>query len=178
MFNSDRWVEVSNKCCNLNLPRRLLSEVQQSVMASKEESTVRNYSNSFKKFVSWCRKCSFNHLSASPVTVALYMVSIIQTECSAASTLNQVFYSIKWAHDFSQYNVNPCEDNWLKLCLEGCIRKIRRPIVKKEPITLDILKSFVYKFASEECSLAELIITTLFIICFAANFGGIELENN
>lgn len=169
IFETCRWKEVADKCCNSNLPRGLFSEVKDTVLESKEQSTVRNYSNTFNRFVLWCKDCGFSFLPASPVTVALYLVSIIQMEdvsCSK-SKLSQIFYSVNWAHLIGNLDLNPCDDKWLKLCLEGCIRKVAKPVIKKEPITLDILKTLVSRFASENCSLGDLRIITLFIVSFA-----------
>jgi integrase len=97
-------------------------------------------------------------------------VSLIQfeNECCGKSKLNTAFYAINCAHELASLE-NPCKDNWLKLCLEGCVRKVCRPVQKKQPISPGILKRLlhVYTFASENCSLGNLRIVTLCILCYA-----------
>ncbi|XP_053403301.1 integrase/recombinase xerD homolog [Mercenaria mercenaria] len=169
LFKSNRWDDVMDKCSNPALPSWMFSEVKEAVLSSKEKSTVCQYKNCFSKFVSWCKKCKFSSLPASPVTVALYLVSVMQntnTSCSK-SKLNSIFYAIKWAHLLNGEISNPSSDEWLKLCLEGCLRKVSKPLIKKEPITVEILSTLVNKFASENCTLADLRLITLFVISFA-----------
>lgn len=119
-----------------------------------------------------CSVFSFSSLPATPVTVALYLVSIIQRKDSRCckSKLNQIFYSITWAHELNALN-SPCTDVWLKLCLQGCIRKVALPVIKKEPFTISILTAMVSRFATtENCYLGDLRIVTLFVVAFACFF--------
>lgn len=123
----------------------------------------------FEKFITWCLKFNLSFLPASPVPIALYLVSVIQMKHHSCgkSKINHIFYAINWAHETAHFKENPCQDRWLRLCLEGCIQKISRPVQKKEPITPDVLKLFITSFVSERCSLADLRIVTLFVLCFA-----------
>lgn len=166
----NRWTEVKDQC-NSICDSELFSGVKDAVIASKERSTTRNYSSYFRKFVAWCSVFSFSSLPATPVTVALYLVSIIQRKDSRCgkSKLNQIFYSISWAHKLNELN-NSCTDVWLKLCLQGCIRKVSLTVIKKEPITISILTAMVSRFATENCYLGDLRIVTLFLVAFAAFF--------
>lgn len=166
---SDRWKDVKQRCLSMNNPE-LFSEVEDAVISGKESSTTRNYSLAFNKFVTWCEQFQFSSLPADVVTVALYLVTIIQRKDKCGkSKLNQIFYAINWAHEFAAVK-NPCVDNWLKLCLQGCIRKVSTPIVKKEPITIEILQNLVTRFASENCCLGDLRLVTLFVLAFAGFF--------
>ena len=56
--------------------------------------------------------------------------------------------------------------------LFGCIRRIAKPVVKKEPITSDILKKFYHTFVSEsDCSLGYLRGVTIFFLFYAGFLG-------
>lgn len=118
------------------------------------------------------RLCKFESLPASPVTVALYHVSIAQQEdtSSSKSKKNNIFYAMNWVHNINAVVLNPCSDQSLKLCLEGCRMKVAKSLVKKEPMTPEIMRSFVCKFASEIFSLADLRLITLFVVSFAVFF--------
>ncbi|XP_045206149.2 integrase/recombinase xerD homolog [Mercenaria mercenaria] len=163
MFKSHRWLEVEEMCDILPSNQDLFSEVKDAVTSSKEQSTLRNY-----KYSKWCSQFGFSYLPASPVTLALYLVSLIQLEDKPCgkSKLNLAFYSVNNMHELACLE-SPCKDKWLKLCLEGCLRKVSRPIEKKEPISPEILKQLVLKFASENCSLGNLRIVTLCVLSSA-----------
>ena len=107
------------------------------------------------------------NLPASKVTVSLYLAHVVKNDerCSK-SKLNGIFYAINWAHAVADLTT-PCSNSWLKLCLEGCIRSVARPVVKKEPLTSQMIGSFVERFGSEDSSLADLRITCLIVMAFA-----------
>ena len=47
-------------------------------------------------------------------------------------------YGIRWAHNLFVLS-NPCESNLVKGILESAKRSLSRPIVKKEPVTPDMI---------------------------------------
>ena len=135
--------------------------------ASREQQTKQTYDYAFKVFVYWCKSKGHTSLPASAETVALYLVSLAQ-EGACKSSVHKAFYAIKWFHSLNGVNSNPCgTSSWLKLCLEGCCRLVSRLIQKKEPVPVDILKRFVDKFGSLNCTLSDLRITTLALVSFA-----------
>ena len=106
-------------------------------------------------------------MSASSETIALYLVSLVQTG-SYKSTLNKAFYAISWFHKLEGVEYNPCDSSArLKLCLDGCYRLVAKPVRKKEPISIETHKAFVYKNAGANCLLGDLRITKLAILSYA-----------
>lgn len=77
----------------------------------------------------------FNHYQ--PPTVSLFLTSLVQQRVSS-SVLEAFYYSINWIHSQASC-INPCEEKFLKLTLEGGKRILAKPVNKKEPITIDIL---------------------------------------
>jgi len=67
--------------------------------------------------------------------------------------------------------MNPCLDPWLKLCLSWCIRKVSKPVCKKDPITSDMMKKLFLSFAFESCSLSDLRDVTIYLLAFAVFFS-------
>lgn len=168
MYTSDRWIEVRNQA--ESVATELFSRVEEAVVRGKEGSTVKQYSNYFEAFSKWCKEYGFGFLPASPVTVALYLVHVVNNHSVCGkSKLNTVFYSINWAHIFASAE-NPCKDEWLKMCLNGCIRMTSKPINRKEPVSPDILQNFIARYASENSSLLDLRISCLLVIMFAGFF--------
>ena len=102
-FDSYKWRDVTDICNSSGLQMSIVSEVKRAVLASKEDSTVRNYTYAFDKFVTWCNQFNLSSLPALPVTVALYLVSVIQMNDSfcGRAKLNQIYYAINWAHEIA-----------------------------------------------------------------------------
>lgn len=175
MFKTKVWQEAKEQAELSSLG--LFSELKEVCLRGKEISTNKNYALAFKHFSKWCEAFHFEFLPASHVTVGLYLVHVVRESpnCSR-SKLNLIFYAINWAHIVSNC-VSPCSNDWLKLCLHGCLRKISKPISKKEPITVDILKTFIHKYASEDSSLGDLRNCCMFVLSFAGFFRISECLN-
>lgn len=170
MFHTDRWKEVASVCHAISeVPDELFSEVRDVLISGREQSTVRNYNLTFTHFQQWCKANCLCSLPASPVTVAMYLSKNIREKSVSKSKLNLIFYSINWNHIIADVK-NPCEDEWLKMCLSGCTRKIAKPINKKEPFTTDMAKLFILTFALEDSSLGDFRDVTIFILAFAGFF--------
>jgi hypothetical protein len=80
-------------------------------------------------------------LPASSSTVAVYLSYSIQRQSSVA-VINASYYSIQWIHHINLCN-NPCSDSLVTLILEGGKRLLSKPVVKKKPITPEILGQIV-----------------------------------
>ena len=161
---------VRHKCQVNRTLENLWNPLNSVMMASRQDQTKRAYDCAFKAFVNWCKVTSQSHMPASTETIALYLVSLVQTG-SSKSTLNKAFYAISWFHKLEGVEYNPCDSSaWLKLCLDGCCRLVAKPVRKKEPISIETLKTFVYTYAGANCLLGDLRITTLVILSFAGFF--------
>ena len=77
-------------------------------------------------------------LPAKAFTVALYLVSVIQTT-SSPSPVVTAFYAIKWHHDMFGFN-SPTDSKLLVNLLESGKRILTKAKMKKEPITVDDFK--------------------------------------
>lgn len=65
----------------------------------------------------------------------------MQSNCST-SKIEEVLYSIAWAHSIAGYD-NPCASNLVLNVAEGAKRQLSRPCSKKEPITPDFSRSWL-----------------------------------
>ena len=122
---------------NNNCLQSLWVPLTTAMTASRQQQTKQTYDYAFKAFVNWCKSTGQMSL---PASIALYLVSLFQAG-ACKSSVHKAFYAIKWFHSLNGVNSNPCEtSSCLKLCLEGCCRLVARPIQKKEPLSVDILK--------------------------------------
>ena len=73
------------------------------------------------------------------MSVATYLESLLQSN-SSYSALEAAVYGIRWAHNLYGFS-NPCESNLVNGILESAKRSLSRSIVKKEPVTPDMVFS-------------------------------------
>jgi hypothetical protein len=88
-------------------------------------------------------------LPASDTSVSVYLIHLTNAGKSA-STINEAVYAISWAHKLAGL-ADPCRSDLVKTIREGSIRSVGRCVVKKEPITPEILRQLVnvYGFHSK-----------------------------
>ena len=118
------------------------------LLASKANNTQRQYKNAFNLFCKFC--LSFNitiTLPASDTSVSVYLIHLTNAGKSA-STINEAFCVISWAHRLTGL-ADPCKSDLVKTIREGSIRSVGRCVDKKEPITPEILRQLVKKNCAE-----------------------------
>ncbi|CAC5404855.1 unnamed protein product [Mytilus coruscus] len=82
-------------------------------------------------------KVPVSSIPASDYHVSLYIVYLMQNDCSA-SKIDEVIYSVGFAHRIAGF-VNSCSSDLVVQVAEGAKRQLSRPSNKKEPITAEIL---------------------------------------
>lgn len=156
--------------------RRLASQIPLRVIEAKAPSTVERYSRAFNEFKHWASNYEeIVTLPATSFSVSLYLEYLIESNCSS-SKLDSAFYGIQWAHNIYGLE-NPCNSGLLKHILEAGKRKLKKPIVKKEPVTNDMMMKLCSKYAADDSSLPNLRIAA---ICVTAYYGFLrfnELSN-
>ena len=83
-------------------------------------------------------------------------------------------HGIRWAQDLFGLT-NPYYSNLVKGILESAKRSLSRAIVKKEPVTPDMVLSTCRKFASANANLSDLPTAAICVTAFA---GFLRFKNN
>ncbi|CAC5400407.1 unnamed protein product [Mytilus coruscus] len=160
LFHVGRWTEF-HKEKDKSL-KELLFKLPDIVLKSKAKNTVKKYNYAFRSWCKWCKNYdSVNIMPATDYHDSLYLIYLMQNECSS-SKIEEVIYSIAWAHNIAGYN-NPCASDLVKNVAEGAKRQLSRPCSKKEPITTEILTQLVKKFGSTDNLLDKRIVTMCLI---------------
>ena len=73
--------------------------------------------------------------------------------------------------------MNPCDSNLVKGILESAKRSLSTPIVKKEPVTPDMVLSICQKFASANANLSDLRTAAICVTAFAGFLHFNKLAN-
>ena len=142
---------------------------------SRAETTSYKYGNAFLRWKKWGISNDLGSseiLPAKALTVAIYLVSLIQT-ARTPSPIVSAFYGIKWMHEM--YGLESPTNNKMVLnVLEAAKRMLSRPIVKKEPITVDVLLALYQRLYKDNNLKSQRIISAC-ILAFAGFLRSAEL---
>ena len=143
-------------------------------LAAKAINTRKSYKYAFDTWTKWCVSHSLQSLPASDFHVALYFVHLSET-AKSSSKINEVFYAISWIHKLSGC-ADPCKSDLVMAAKEGALRTIGHSVSKKEPITIDMLKSIVYLYGHEKSNLKD-VRTACMCLSFSVFLRFAELSN-
>lgn len=153
-----------------------MDQVPVFCLNSKAKSTQRNYRYAFNSFCRWCKAKNITEtLPASEFHVACYLVHLTNMRKSASS-LNEAFYAISWAHKLAGVK-NPCESDLVEKVKEGSLRSVGLNICKKEPITPHILFNLVTKYGTNSASLKDIRLVCMCLLAYAGFLRYSELAN-
>ena len=118
-----------------------------------------------------------NYAPASVSTVAIFLSNLVQKSVSD-SVYQSYFYSIKWFHD-RNFLKNPCDSKILHLMSEGAKRILCKPVLKKEPITSDIIHKLVRRFGTDDdkTNLVNVRLCNMFLVGFSGFLRFNEIVN-
>lgn len=144
--------------------------------ASRAKSTSVKYDRSFAAFELWCTQNEVKELPASAEVISSYLMSLYQNN-APFSRMESSFYAIKWRYDCNPRVVNnPCDTKYLHNVLLGLKRLLSKPIVKKEPVTPEILRAIVAKFGCSG-SLIDIRLCAMVLLSYAGFLRHNELIN-
>lgn len=147
-------------------------------MKSRADSTVTRYLKEIQKFITGCKSHNISvKLPFSVSVVSVYMARVYKVSKSYAS-LVLVHAALKWSHSFIPDDVqNPLESSNCHNVLEAAKRSKSSPIVNKLPISPEIIRKIVSKFASRNAHLRDLRLACLCALDFAGLFRYSELSS-
>ena len=162
------------------LPEILVDKVQllpEMLFQSRALSTNTKYRSAFVRFQNWALNNGMDSkdtLPARPLTVALYLSSLIQSS-NSPSPIITAFYAIKWFHDMLGL-VSPTESKLNLNVLEAAKRILSTTTHRKEPIDIGILTRLYDNMYMENNAKNQRIICA-FLLGFAGFLRSSELLN-
>ena len=136
------------------------------VLRGKALSTVKKYSSAFLRWKSWAdQKIEVACFPAKSFQVALYLAFLMQ-KSETSAPIEEAVNTISWVHQIS-VTEDPTSSDLAKQVLAGAKCVLAHKTVKKEPITPEILKKLVEKYAGENADLADIRVVTWCLIGFA-----------
>ena len=116
----------------------LLNALPSVLVHSRADNTVENYYYAFQSWDRWAKLYGLVSLPAQPVSLALYLLFRIQQGGTYAVCKGAV-YGIKHIHKLHMAS-DPTEEPLVLSMLEASKRLDTHVVVKREPITIDILQ--------------------------------------
>ena len=145
-------------------------------LAAKSKNTQKQYRYAFNAFCKWCFSVNITKtLPASDTSVSAYLIHLTNIGKSSSS-INEAFYAINWAHKLAGV-VNPCDSDLVVTVKEGSLRSVGHSIVKKEPITPEILRQLVCLYGKTTSGLKDLRIACMCLLGYAGFLRFSELSN-
>lgn len=128
-----------------------------------------------KKWSKWCQKFNFTVFPVNKEHLMLFISSLVDKAISV-SLLNNILYSISWVHGISGFK-DPCKSSLISKMREGAKRMLSKPVIKKEPITPDMLHKIVLKFGKDNKNLLNLRFVAMCLLGFFGFLRYSELVN-
>ena len=154
--------------------RQLAEALPGTVLQSRADSTTRKYLGAFKRWRQWATEHKLTAFPATAHHIVLYLQHLAETTRSKAAT-EEAVYALAWAHNMGGIT-SPTDNPFVKTALEGLRRTLAKPIEKKEPITVDMLRAMVQD-AKEHDTLSNVRLTTACLLAFAGFLRFSELVN-
>ena len=149
------------------------------LLKSRADSTAKKYIGEIRRFLAWCKENSVaDSYPFSSTVVTLYLFQLFAHRNKSYSVLVMVHAALKWFHSFVPLNgPNPLDDACAKNVLQSAKRRKENPTSKKEPVSTELVKKIINRFAPKGASLKDLRIAALCTLGFAGFFRFNELGN-
>ena len=159
----------ASKVAHLRDPelRKLAEGLPLRAAKAKASSTTERYSRAFQKFREW--SACFEEVVCLPsdeLSVALYLEFLLQ-QSFPYSALESACYGINWAHNLYGFP-SPCDSKLVRNVLEAAKRELAKPVVKKEPVTPEMISSICNRFAGPNANLSDLRLAAICVTAYSA----------
>ena len=129
------------------------------------------------KFIDYCYFSGVRPVPPFPVTLLVAYLFKVYKRSSSYASLVMTHAALKWFHSFSlSSGANPLDNSICHNLLEAARRD--KPVsVKKAPISAEIIKSIIDKFAGPSASLKDVRVACICSLGYAGFFRYDELSN-
>lgn len=144
---------------------------------SRADPTTRKYCGSFLRFKKWTIFQGIKDSECFPskiLHVSIYLVCLAQ-QANSPSSVTEAYNGLKWAHDIDRCS-SSTDNRFVMNILEGSKRILSKPVSKKKPITVDVLRKMYLKLFDRN-NLYNQRTICMCLLCFAGFLRNKELIN-
>ena len=146
-------------------------QVLEVMLKSRADTTSKAYVRVIRKFFEWCKSKHFNLQLPFPLSVVSLYLFEVQQSCTTSSSVILAHAALKWLHSFvPSLDRNPLDSDFCRNIVESATLQKSQPVVKKKPITTDIIRSILDIHNKKEANLKNLRIAALCSLAFAGFF--------
>lgn len=140
------------------------------LMKSKADSTVKRYTKEFVKFSRWCNLSSIQLSPPFSVLIVIAYLHKVYVSSKSYATLSLTHAALKWFHSFIPGIINNPLDAEICHNLLEAAKRSKPAVAKKEPISADIIKKIIDKYAGPSANLKDLRLACMCSLGFAGFF--------
>ena len=142
----------------------LASRLPATILRSRADSTVKKYLSAYRRWRTWATDHKLDPIPAKPQEFVLYL-QYLSEESKSKAAVEDACNAIAWIHS-SAGLASPSAHPFVKATLEGLQRSLAKPVVRKEPVTVEMLNAIVQD-AERSGSLSDLRLATACLLGFA-----------
>ena len=144
------------------------NQVLDVMLKSRADATAKSYMRVIKKFLDWCKSKQISFELPFPLGVVSLYLFEVQQSCSSSSSVILTHAALKWLHSFvPSLDCNPLDSDFCRNIIESAKRQRSQPIMKKKPITTEIIRNILDVHNKEDSNLKDLRIAALCSLAFA-----------
>ena len=138
---------------------------------------MKEYNKGILKFIEWCNLSNVRPVRPFPVSLAVAYLRKVYKSSNSYAALVVADAALKWFHFFIPSNgSNPLNSSICHNLLEAA-KRCKPVTVKKAPISADIIRSIIDKYASPSANLKDLRVACICSLGFAGCFRYDELSS-
>ena len=143
---------------------RLANQLPGTLLQSRASSSAKKYVGAFKRWKSWASSHRLPTFPAQARYVALYLQHLAD-QAKSKSAAEEAVNALAWVHGLAGIN-SPTSNPIVQETLQGLKRTLAKPILKKRPITKEMLVNIVTD-ANSHPSLANIRLATACLLAFS-----------
>ena len=138
----------------------------------RADTTTKAYVRVIRKFLEWSKSRHFNMQLPFPLSVVSLYLFEVQQSCTSSSSVILAHAALKWLHSFvPSLDRNPLDSEFCRNIMESAKRQKSQPVMKKKPITTDIIRSILDIHNKKDANLENLRIAALLLFSFCRIFS-------
>ena len=141
---------------------------------ARANNTIKTYKVGYEKWKKWAEHHHVKSLPANPVTFALFLLSLIQTE-HTKPTIEMCFYAVRYFH-VAAFMQDPTIHPLAEEMLEVAKRICKKPTQRKLPLTIEELTKIHALLDTPPPSLKNMRTSVMMILAFTGflRFDGLS----
>ena len=152
--------------------KELASKLPDTIASSRADTTARKYNASFRRWKDWTAQYGLDAIPAKEHEFSLYLQHLADASKSRAA-VEEACNALTWVHTTTGLP-SPASSSFVCATKEGLQRVLAKPVVKKSPVTVEMLEALV-EDAQRSGALADLRLATACLLASQRSYASRSL---